>query len=74
MCGELDENTQVLPMRQRKGEELETQLPMMLAGSDVFLLNLLKRPGAFSDSDCFVQSKQNHNRIIADRIYLGLCS
>lgn len=40
MCGELDENTQVLPMRQRKGEELETQLPMMLAGSDVFLLNL----------------------------------
>lgn len=44
MCGELDENTQVLPMRQRKGEELETQLPMMLAGSDVNLLNLLKRP------------------------------
>lgn len=34
----------MLPMRQRKGEELETQLPMMLAGSDVFLLNLLKRP------------------------------
>lgn len=42
MCMELDSNTQVLPERQHSDEELETEHPMMLAGSDVAPPELVK--------------------------------